>query len=48
MEGSFVIAIVIAVVCAVVFGVVGFIAGGIYRRKTAEKAIGSATEEAQW
>ncbi|MBQ6864837.1 MAG: ribonuclease Y [Clostridia bacterium] len=40
------VAIVIAVIAAVVSGVVCFIVGGIVRRKTAEKAIGSATEEA--
>ncbi len=47
MEVSLIVAIVIAVVAAVVFGIAGFVAGGIYRRKTAEKAIGSATEEAK-
>ena len=40
------VAIVIAVIAAVVSGVACFFAGGIVRRKTAEKAIGSATEEA--
>ena len=40
------IAIIIAVACAVVFGVGGFIIGGAHRKKVAESAIGSATEEA--
>ena len=38
--------IIIAAVCAVVFAVIGFIAGGIYRKKTAETLIGSANDEA--
>ncbi len=46
MQISIGVAIVIAVIAAVVSGVVCFIVGGIVRRKTAEKAIGSATEEA--
>ncbi len=40
------ITIIIAVACAVVFGVGGFIIGGAHRKKVAESAIGSATEEA--
>ena len=40
------LAIGLIVAAAVVFGVVGFIAGGVHRRKVAEAAIGSATEEA--
>ena len=40
------IAIVLIVVAAVVFGVVGFVVGGAHRKKVAEAAIGSATEEA--
>ena len=40
------VTIVIAVIAAVVSGAVCFIVGGIVRRKTAEKTIGSATEEA--
>lgn len=47
MQISIGIAILIAVIVAVVFGVVGFVLGGIHRRKVAEKAIGSATEEAK-
>lgn len=43
---STVIIIIAVVVTAVVFGVVGFILGGIHRKKVAEAAIGSATEEA--
>lgn len=41
-----VLAIVLIVVAAVVFGVVGFVVGGAHRKKVAEAAIGSATEEA--
>ena len=40
------IAIIAAVAAAVVFGVIGFIIGGAHRKKVAESAIGSATEEA--
>ena len=40
------LAIGLIVAAAVVFGVVGFILGGIHRKKVAEAAIGSATEEA--
>ncbi|MBS7359797.1 MAG: ribonuclease Y [Oscillospiraceae bacterium] len=40
------IAIVIAVAALVVGGVVGFVAGGAHRKKVAEAAIGSATDEA--
>ena len=38
--------IIAAVVALVVGGVVGFILGGAHRKKVAEAAIGSATEEA--
>lgn len=38
--------IIVGVVCAVVFGVLGFIFGSEHRRKTSEKEIGSATQEA--
>lgn len=38
--------IILVVASAVIAGVVCFILGGIHRRKVAEKAIGSATEEA--
>ena len=46
MQISIGVTIVIAVIAAVVSGAVCFIVGGIVRRKTAEKTIGSATEEA--
>ncbi len=39
-------AIILIAVAAVVFGVVGFFIGGAHRKKVAEAAIGSATEEA--
>ena len=38
--------IIVGVVCAVVFGVLGFFFGSEHRRKTSEKEIGSATQEA--
>lgn len=41
-----VITIIAAVAAAVVFGVLGFVLGGLHRKKVAEAAIGSATEEA--
>ncbi len=41
-----VISVIAVVITAVVFGVVGFVLGGIHRKKVAEAAIGSATEEA--
>lgn len=44
MPSSIIIAIVAA--CAVVFAAIGFIIGSEYRRKTSEKEIGSATQEA--
>ncbi len=40
------LAIGLIVAAAVVFGVVGFVLGGIHRKRVAEAAIGSATEEA--
>ena len=40
------LAIGLIVAAAVVFGIVGFILGGIHRKRVAEAAIGSATEEA--
>ena len=40
------LAIGLTVAAAVIFGAVGFIVGTIHRRKVAEAAIGSATEEA--
>ena len=44
MSTGIVIAIVVA--CAIVFAAIGFIVGSEYRRKTSEKEIGSATQEA--
>ena len=44
---AIVAAIVSAVAAAVIFGVLGFVLGGLHRKKVAEKAIGSATEEAK-
>ena len=43
---SIIVTVVVAVVAAVVFGVIGFLLGGAHRKKVAEAAIGSATEEA--
>ena len=43
---SIIIPIIIGVVCAVIFGIIGFVLGGEYRRRTSEKEIGSATQEA--
>lgn len=40
------IGVISGAVCALIFGVLGFIFGGEHRRKTAEKEIGSATQEA--
>lgn len=40
------VTVITVVVTAVIFGVVGFILGGLHRKKVAEAAIGSATEEA--
>ncbi len=39
-------AIIAIIASAVVFGVIGFILGGLHRKRVAESAIGSATEEA--
>ena len=41
-----VIPVIVGAVCAVVFAVLGFVLGVAHRRKTAEKEIGSATQEA--
>lgn len=41
-----IITAIAVVVSAVVFGIIGFILGGLHRKKVAEAAIGSATEEA--
>lgn len=43
---SIIVTVVAAVVAAAVFGVIGFLLGGAHRKKVAEAAIGSATEEA--
>lgn len=43
---SVIIPIVVGVICAIVFSVLGFVLGGEHRRKTSEKEIGSATQEA--
>lgn len=40
------IAIISIIASAVVFGIIGFILGGLHRKRVAESAIGSATEEA--
>lgn len=47
MKDPVVAAIIAAVIAAVVFGVAGFLLGYIIRKKSAEKEIGSATEEAK-
>lgn len=41
-----IVAIIAGIVCAVIFAVIGFFVGNAYRRNTAEKEIGSATQEA--
>lgn len=38
--------IIVGVVCAIIFGLIGFIIGGQFAKKSAEKEIGSATQEA--
>ena len=38
--------IFVGVLCALIFGVIGFVFGGEHRRKTSEKEIGSATQQA--
>ena len=38
--------IIVGVSAAIVFGIIGFVLGGLHRKKVAESAIGSATEEA--
>lgn len=43
---SIVVTIIVCLVCLVVAGVLGFVFGVIYRKKAAEKEIGSATMEA--
>ncbi|MDD6568344.1 MAG: ribonuclease Y [Eubacteriales bacterium] len=43
---SVIVPIVVGVICALIFGVIGFVLGGEHRRKTSEKEIGSATQQA--
>ena len=43
---SIIITIIVGAVCAVIFGIIGFVIGGEHRRRTSEKEIGSATQEA--
>ncbi len=38
--------ILIVAICSVIFAIIGFVAGEIHRKKTAEKLIGSADQEA--
>lgn len=43
---SVIVPIIVGVLCALIFGVIGFMFGGEHRRKTSEKEIGSATQQA--
>ena len=43
---SIILPIIVGVLCAIIFGVLGFVLGGEHRRKTSEKEIGSATQQA--
>ena len=43
---SIIVPIIVGVLCALIFGVIGFVFGGEHRRKTSEKEIGSATQQA--
>ena len=43
---SVIVPIIVGVLCALIFGVIGFVFGGQHRRKTSEKEIGSATQQA--
>lgn len=43
---SVILPIIVGVLCALIFGVIGFVFGGEHRRKTSEKEIGSATQQA--
>lgn len=43
---SVVVPTIVGVLCALIFGVIGFVFGGEHRRKTSEKEIGSATQQA--
>ena len=43
---SVIVPIIVGVLCASIFGVIGIVFGGEHRRKTSEKEIGSATQQA--
>lgn len=43
---SIIVPIIVGILCAIIFGVLGFVLGGEHRRKTSEKEIGSATQQA--
>lgn len=43
---SIIVPIIVGVLCALIFGVIGFVFGGEHRRKTSEKEIGSANQQA--
>ena len=43
---SVIVPIIVGVLCALIVGVIGFVFGGEHRRKTSEKEIGSATQQA--
>ena len=43
---SVIVPIIVGILCALIFGVIGFVLGGEHRRKTSEKEIGSATQQA--
>ena len=43
---SIIVPFIVGVLCAIIFGVLGFVLGGEHRRKTSEKEIGSATQQA--
>lgn len=43
---SIIVPIIVGVLCAIIFGVLGFVLGGEHRKKTSEKEIGSATQQA--
>lgn len=43
---SVIVPIIVGGLCASIFGVIGFVFGGEHRRKTSEKEIGSATQQA--
>lgn len=43
---DFITAIILIIAAAVIFGITGFVVGGKHRKKVAEAAIGSATQEA--